>query len=132
MVNVSQEQAVKVQMMEQEANQLNAQLQLIEQNIIEMQELVSALGEIENEDEIMANLGKRIFIPVRIKEKKLVVDVGKGNFVKKSIPDVKKIIEEQISGLMNRKGRIMKGLEELQEQMERLFSEINSVQVKAK
>ena len=65
-------------------NQLNQQLQLIEENIREFGELISSLNEIENNKnkDILTNLGKRVYLPVEIKDNKLIVDVGKRNFVK--------------------------------------------------
>jgi len=136
---MKQEQIMQIQIMEQEANQLNEQLQLIEQNVSEMQELKASLDEIENSEgktEILANLGKRIYIPVEIKEKgkdlKLVVEVGKGNFVKKNISETKEVVDEQVNKLMQGKNQIMARLEELQAMMMKLMGEIEKEQVKGK
>jgi len=134
---MKQEQIMQIQMMEQEANQLNEQLQLIEQNVSEMQELKASLDEIENSDgktEILANLGKRIYIPVEIKEKgkdlKLVVEVGRGNFVKKNISETKEVVDGQVDKLIQGKNQIMSRLEELQTMMMRLVGEIEKEQMK--
>ena len=134
---MKQEQIMQIQMMEQEANQLNEQLQLIEQNVSEMQELKASLDEIENSDgktEILANLGKRIYIPVEIKEKgkdlKLVVEVGRGNFVKKNISETKEVVDGQVDKLIQGKNQIMSRLEELQTMMMRLVGDIEKEQMK--
>ena len=47
---MDQQQIMQIQMMEQEAQQLNQQLQLIEQNVSEMQELELSLEELNKED----------------------------------------------------------------------------------
>ena len=120
-LKMDQEAIMKIQMMEQETNQLNEQLKMVDQNVVEMNDLKASLDEIDSNEnkEIMANLGKRIFIPVDIREKSLIVEVGKGNFVKKSVPDTKKIVDEEGNKLMEAKNQIMGRLDELQNDMKR-------------
>jgi len=131
---MNQEQIMQFQMLEQETNQLNQQLQLIEQNVGEMQELELSLNEIENSknNDILANLGKKLFIPVEIKEKKLIVEVGKGNFVKKSIPDTKKVIQEQLKRLISAKTDIIERSEEVRGRIETLMKDFEKEQSKEK
>jgi len=126
---MDQEQIIKIQMMEQEVNQLNEQLKLIEQNVGEMNELKASLDEIDNKKEILANLGKRVYVPVEIKDTKLIVEVGKGNFVKKSVPDTKIILDDQIGKLEEGKGQIRGRLGDLQAEMTVLFNELQSAQM---
>jgi len=129
---MDQEQIIRIQMMEQEVNQLNEQLKLIDQNIIDMNELKESLDEIaKGGKDILANLGKRIYIPVEIKDKNLIVEVGKGNFVKKSIEDTKAISEDQIQKLNEAKTQIMGKLDELQGEMTILFGELQKAQMAA-
>ena len=124
-------------MMEQETQQLNQQLQLIDQNVSEMQELELSLEEIDKEDskELLANLGKGIYIPVEIKDKKLIVEVGKKNFVKKTIPQAKEIIKNQLEKLVAAKAQTMERLEALQTEINGLMEVIqkqNSEETKTK
>lgn len=128
---MKQEQIMQIQMMEQEVNQLNQQLQLIEQNIKEMGDLLESLEEIGNEQnkEILANLGKRIFIPVEIKDRKLIVEVGKGNFVKKSVPETKEVIGRESKKLMEGRAQIMERLTSLQMEMNNLIMEVQKEQI---
>lgn len=130
---MDQEAIMKIQMMEQETNQLNEQLKMVDQNVAEMNDLKASLEEIENNDnkEIMANLGKRIFIPVDIRDKSLIVEVGKGNFVKKSVPDTKKIVDEESDKLMDAKNQIMGRLDELQNDMNQMIMEFQKAQMEA-
>ncbi len=129
-MNLNQEQLIKVQLIEQEINQLNQQLQLIEENIKEFGELISSLNEIENNKnkDILANLGKRIYLPVEIKDNRLIVDVGKGNFVKKTISETKEIAKNQTEKLIEVKNEIIKRLEILQEEINNLIFEIEKEQ----
>ena len=120
---MNQEQLIQLQMIEQEANQLDQQLQLIEQHLVEMQQLKTGLDELEQTDkkEILANIGKGIYVPAEIKSKELTVEVGNKNFVKKSIPETKKIIEEQIKKLSSAKQQIVEKVDELRGQMNKLI-----------
>jgi prefoldin alpha subunit len=133
---MDQQQIMQIQMMEQEAQQLNQQLQLIEQNVSEMQELELSLEELNKEDskEILSNLGKGIYIPVEIKDKKLIVEVGKKNFVKKTIPQAKEIITDQLKKLITAKAQTMERLEALQTEINGLMEVLqkqNSEEVKS-
>lgn len=125
---MNQEQLMQLQMIEQEANQINQQLEVVDQNIHEMNELNKSLDELakkENND-FLANLGKKIYIPAVIKDKMLIVDVGNKNFVKKSIPETKKIVGEQIKKLEILKLQFAERTELLQTEMQNIIMEINS------
>ena len=123
---MNQQQIMQIQMMEQEGQQLSQQLQLIEQNTFDMQELELSLEEINKKEskEILANLGKGIYIPVEIKDKKLIVEVGKKNFVKKTISETKDIIMEQMVKLVSAKTQILDRLEVLQIEIHGLMQNI--------
>lgn len=130
---MEQEQIIQIQMMEQESNQLNQQMQMIEQNINEMNELKASLDEIGNhkEGEMLVNIGKRIYLPVENKNKKLIVEVGKGNLIEKNIKETKKIVEEQVSRLNIGKAQIDGRLNELQQEMMKMVGEIEMAQKKS-
>ena len=121
---MQQEQIMQIQMMEQEVNQLNEQLQLIDQNIEGMTELIQSLDEIKKGKEILTNLGKKVYLPVEIKDDKLIIEVGKGNFVKKSVSDAKKVIERETGKLMDGKGQIMGRLNDIQQEMQNIIMQI--------
>ena len=89
-------------MLEQEAINLQQQIQIIDQQMFELQSLQFGLQELEKskEKEMFANLGKNIFIKTEILSKELLVDVGNKTFIKKNIPETLKIIEEQLERLM--------------------------------
>ena len=123
---MKQEQLMQLQMIEQEAEQFTKQSELIEQNISEMEELRASLEELEDKEtkKILANLGKKIYIPVEIKDKTLIVEVGNKNFVKKSIPETKVLIDEQLKRLLAAKSQIIERLEVMQKDMEMIMNEI--------
>ncbi|MBS3080926.1 prefoldin subunit alpha [Candidatus Pacearchaeota archaeon] len=122
-MDFNHEQLIRIQTMENEVNSLKTQLDFIENNILELNALNESLDALEKNKDILVNIGKRVFLPVSITEKKLIVDVGSSNLVKKNIVETKKIIEDQIASLMKAKGNIMKNLEDLQEEMEELINQ---------
>jgi len=120
---MNQEQIIQMQALEQEADALNQQLQLIEQNLSEIKDLGLSLEEIEKKDNknILVNIGKKIYLPVEIKDNNLFVEVGEGNFIKKTGSETKKLIEEQIEKLILGKEEITKRLDELQQEANELM-----------
>jgi prefoldin alpha subunit len=129
---MEQQQIMQIQMMEQEGNQLNQQMQMIEQNIHEMNELKASLDELENhkEGEMLVNIGKRIYLPVEAKNKKLIVEVGKGHLIEKNVSEAREIVEEQIGKLNVGRMQVEERLGELQNEMMRMMGEIESSQKK--
>ena len=93
-----QELMFKLSMFEQQMQQLQQQLQAVEQGIVEMNNLNFGLEELvgSKDKEILAPIGRGIFVKTKLLSEELTVDVGGKNFVKKSIPEAKKIINEQI------------------------------------
>ena len=122
---MNQEKILQMQIIEQEFNQFSQQLELIEQNILEMQELRRSLAEVDKDEskEILASLGRGIYIPVEIKDKKLIVEIGKKNLIKKTIPETINLIEEQITKLGIGKESIRRKLEDLQAEIENIANE---------
>ncbi len=60
--------------------------------------------------------------------KELNVDVGNGNFVKKSIPETKELIEEQIKKLGQIKEELEQNLKQLGEELTKMMDDIQSRQ----
>jgi len=96
-----QELMMKFQMFEQQIEHLNAQLQAVEEGIIEMSSLNLSLVDLKGKKgtEIYSPIGRGIFVKAKLESEELLVDVGEKNFVKKSIDETRNIIEEQIKKL---------------------------------
>jgi prefoldin alpha subunit len=114
-----QEFMFKLSMFEQQIQQLNQQLELVEKNILDLNSLDFGMDEIKGSigKEILGQLGRGIFVKANITSEDLVVDVGNKNFVKKSIPDTKKIIKEQIEKLHQIKKELKDKIEEINEEV---------------
>lgn len=103
----------KLQMFEQQMQQMQQQLQAVEQGIIDLGNLNLGLDDLVGKKgkEIMALVGKGIFVKAKLLSEELVVDVGGKNFVTKSIPDTKKMILEQIGKLQDAKEILTENME---------------------
>lgn len=122
---MDREQLIKLQVIGQEVEQLNSHVQTIEQNISEMTELKESIEEIGKKEnqEILINIGKKIFIPVKVMNNNLIVDIGNKNLIKKSAPETRKIIEYQIEKLNETKDQILTRLKDLESEMDFLVKE---------
>jgi prefoldin alpha subunit len=111
-------------MLEQQIRQVQQQLQAVGSGINELEVLNEGLNEIPGSEgkEILAQIGRGIFIKAKVLSEELIVDIGKKNFVRKSAPETKKLIEEQIGKLRD----VEKELEENLENLNRDFSGIIS------
>ena len=120
-----QEQMMRLQMIQQEAMQLEEKLQTFEEQINDMNSIKLSIEDImkNKNSEFLANLGKGIFLKSEIKDKDLFVNVGKNTLIKKKPEETIKIIENQIKKLILGKNEVMNNIEQLQEEMNNLFIE---------
>jgi prefoldin alpha subunit len=120
-----QEMMMKFQMFEQQIGQLQQQLQVVEESIVELGQLNFGLDELvgSKDKEIMAPIGRGIFIKAKLLDEELTVDVGGKNFIKKSIPDTKSILEEQIGKLQQVQRELDGNLEKINEELTKTFME---------
>lgn len=118
----NQELMLKLGMFEQQIRQLQQQLQAVEQGIAEISSLNLGLDELKGKkgEELFAPIGRGIFAKANLASEELIVDIGGGNLVKKSIPETKELIELQIKKL----GEVKK---ELEDALEKLGEEINKI-----
>ncbi len=129
----SQELMFKLQMFDQQIQQLQQQTQAVEQGIAEMTTLSSGLDELAGKKgkEIFAPIGRGIFAKAKLESEELNVDVGSGNFVQKSIPETKKIIEVQIKKLEEVKKELYDNLEKVGEEFNKKIMEAQAEEKKA-
>ncbi len=122
----SQELMFKLQMFDQQIKQLQQQLEAVAQGIAEMTTLNIGLDELVGKKgtEIFAPIGRGIFAKAKLESEELNVDIGSGNFVQKSIPDTKKVIEEQVKKLED----VQK---ELEASLEKIGAEFNKTILEA-
>ena len=114
-----QELFFKLNMFEQQIQNLQQQLQAVEKAILDMSSLNLGLDELRGnkEKETLSLIGKGIFAKTKLISEELIVDVGGNNLIKKSIPDTQRIIKEQIEKLKEAKKELNKALEEISNQL---------------
>jgi prefoldin subunit 5 len=74
-------------------------------------------------EEILASVGKGIFVRTKLLSEELTVDVGGKNFVKKNIPDTVKVIRDQIQKLGKAKEGLESQMNELRYELEKTMGE---------
>jgi prefoldin alpha subunit len=110
-----QELYFKFSMFEKQIKELQQQIEAVENGIVDLTSLNFGLDELVGNTgkEIYAPLGKGIFVKAKLISEELNVDIGSGNFVKKSIPETKELIESQIKKLQGIKVELENSLEEI-------------------
>lgn len=122
-----QELLYKLAFYEEQSKNLQQQLQAVEQGILDLKTIYLDLDEIKgkNGENIMAHLGKGIFVEAKITSEDLLVDVGNKNIVKKSIEETKKIINSQTERLEKIKDELANTLDKLNKE---IYESIESVE----
>ena len=118
-----QELTFKFQMLEQQIMAIQQQLQAVEQTLIDMTSLHIGLDEIKTDKEILAPVGAGIFAKAKLISEELVVGVGDKNYIKKSIPETKKLIQEQIKKLEIAKEELNFELDKMNDEVTRVMME---------
>lgn len=126
-----QELMFKLSMFEQQMQQLQQQLQAVEQGIVEINNLSLGLKELvgSKDKEILAPIGRGIFVKTKLVSEELIVDVGGKNFVKKSIPETKKIIDKQITKLEGVKKELNQNLEGVSGELMAMMNEAQTREI---
>ncbi len=124
MENKEQELMFKLSMYEQQIQQMQQQLQVIEQTIVDLSTLNLGLDELvgSKDKEIFAHIGQGIFAKAKILSEELAVDIGGKNLVKKSIPEIKEMIGNQIKKLEEIRKEIEENLEKINEELTETFA----------
>ncbi len=115
----------KFSLFEQQIRQIQEQLQVIDNAIVDTGHLNEGVNELKDGKgkEIFAPIGRGIFIKGRIEERDLMVHVGGGNFVKKSVSETQELIKDQIKKLENVKEELENKLEEINSELTKTFME---------
>ena len=71
--------------------------------------------------DVLAQVGKNIFVKTKLAAEDLIVDIGNGNFVKKNIDDTKKLIGEQTKKLEKIRDELNSALESINQEMTSLI-----------
>jgi len=128
-----QEYLMRMQIIEEEARQIEAQIEMIDQQtneLIQISKSLEELSRVGENPEFLANLGKGIFIKAKALEKELFVSIGKGNVIKKTPREAIEIIATQLRRASETKSEFMSRINELQIDMQKLVEEAEKTESK--
>jgi len=125
----NQEDIYKMNMFEQQINQLQKQLDMIKQTSKDIANLRDDLDGIKGQKgkEIFAHFGRGVYAKAQLLSEDLIVDIGGKKFVKKDIDSTKELIEGQIGKLEEAEKEVNKNLEGLQKEMMQLMSKFQGM-----
>lgn len=108
---------IEYQMIEQQLKQMQEQMEKFEQQIAEIQTIAEQLDELKNAkvgSETLVPIANGIFVKGKLLETDdVVVNVGAGVAVKKSVEDTKKLLHEQAAEIQNYKMQVAAQLEQM-------------------
>ena len=92
---------IKAQQIEQQAQEIAQNLEIVEQQIVELNDFsktLEAFDKVEDK-EMLSLLGRGVYAKTELREKELFVNVGAGIVVKKSPKETLKVVTEQLKRL---------------------------------
>ena len=115
----------KLAIIEQQVQQIQQQLQAVEQGIVDLNSLNFELDELvgSKEKDILSPIGRGIFTHTKLVSEDLIVNVGKGCLVKKSIPETKELIKRQIENLDKVRRELNENLDDVGVEFEKVIQE---------
>lgn len=132
MENEKQQEIIfKLSMFEQQMRQMQEQINSIESGLNDLSFLNLGLNDLNDSTgkDILAPVGRGIFVKAKIASEDLIVDVGSKNLVKKNIPETQEIIKEQISKLKEVKEELEENIEKVSKEAQQLISSIDNQEV---
>lgn len=125
-----QELNQKFMAFEQQIKQLQEQMRAVEQAIFDMQIISTGLDDLKGQvgEEMLAPIGRGIFVKAKLLSETLTVDVGAGNFVSKSIDETKAIISDQSTKLKVTQADLSIELEKINKQITTTMQEHQTAQ----
>lgn len=112
-------------MIEHQMRNLQEQLMAVDKGIVELGSLNIGLDDLKGSEgkEIIAPLGKGIFVKTKLISEDLIVDIGNKNLIKKSIPKTQELIKKQIKNLEAAKEEINRNLDIVGKEAEKVMGD---------
>lgn len=120
-----EELLIKLSMLEQQANEQAEKVQAIDNQVNELESLKLSLKKMEKSKgkEMLAPLGRGIFLKTEVKEDKVFVNVGSRTLVKKTFSEAAEIVDAQIKEMENLKHQLMHNIDEINQNLRDLVEE---------
>ena len=118
--------------LEERAKQIEQNIQIVEENSIDLEKLKLGIEEIKDSKgkEILASIGRGIFVKARLEGDEFLTDVGGRNFVKKDINDIQGLISENVDKLKEIKVELFRELEDLNGELQDTLESVESASEK--
>jgi len=123
---INQELIFRASLLERQAQEIQSTLEFIDKQLLELEAFGSDLKSFSksSERQMLASLGKGIYVKSSLETKDLYVNVGAGVIVKKSPEDAEKIVELQVGKLKEARVQLAAQLESNNQALVDLISEI--------
>jgi prefoldin alpha subunit len=120
-----QQMVMQFQMFEQQIRMIQEQQQAVDQAIVDLASLNLQLDDLigKKDNDIIAPIGRGIYASAKLTSEELLVDIGNKNFVKKSIPETKNILQMQLKKLEKVKEELNGELEKINNELTKVFME---------
>lgn len=124
-MEIDQEIMQKLENFNHKSEYLKEQMDVIGKQVIELSKFKETLKSIRNEKEkeILAPLGKGVYVKADMKSDKLFIEVGSGIVVRKSIEEAEEIITEQSKKLEDMQNHLVLENENLHSKIESLIKD---------
>ena len=107
----------------QEAEEIDEKIRIVEQNIAELEVFSNNLIFLNNnEKEIIAPIGKGVYVKADMREMDFFIEVGAGILTKKTLEETKGVIESQVKKLGDIKVQLFSDKEETQVMLQGLLN----------
>ena len=131
-----QQKFFELQMMDQQIKQIQKNIEMIETQIIELEAInqsLGELGEVKSGTEILVPVAGGVFAKAELKDNKnLVINVGAGTSVKKSIPETQNMIKSQIDEIANTRDEMLLELQKFVKKAQDLQKDMQKMQKEKK
>lgn len=129
-MELDQETVYKISAFEQQATELEQNIEFVERQLQELNQFLESLNSFakSKETEMLAPLGKGVFVKTEVMDKKLYVDAGAGVVIRKTPEEAAKIIESQVSKLTELRIQLTNQRDLYGQAMQELIRDIESKQ----
>ncbi len=117
-----QQVLMQLSALQQQSEKLEQQLEVINEQLNEMQVLKQGIKNLEKKEskDILANIGKGIYVDAELKSKELLVEIGNKIVVKKTPKETIEVIDKQTEQLEDIKNQFLDQLQEVQLQLQHI------------
>ncbi len=126
-----EEKVINLRILEAKLNSLLKQREIILNKILEIDSTLSGIDEIQNGDKkILFPIGSGVYIPGKVHEKKMIVEIGSNIALQKNAEETKNFLKKRKEELQNTLGSIQKEILEVSQLTDTLHEEIQKLSQK--